>query len=154
MLYERPANAFVAGFVGNPPMNLLPSRLRLDPPGQCLLALGEQWLRGEFSEADMQRLQALLDQPLTLGIRPEAGCLTDADGIIAEVVDVEYLGHETLLRVSIAAALPAENLLLIIRLAGMQVFNRGDSVKLDIDSRQLYLFEADSGLAAIGPPVN
>src|SRR5437016_4313449 len=38
-LYDRPANAFVAGFIGNPPMNLFPARVALEN-GSPMLAVG------------------------------------------------------------------------------------------------------------------
>src|SRR5206468_1810659 len=41
-LYDRPANAFVAGFIGNPSMNLFPTRLSVDDQGRVVMDLGGQ----------------------------------------------------------------------------------------------------------------
>src|SRR5207237_2611092 len=44
-LYDRPANAFVAGFIGNPSMNLFPTRLSVDDQGRVVMDLGGQPVR-------------------------------------------------------------------------------------------------------------
>ena len=98
-LYERPANVFVAGFIGNPPMNLFPLRVSMAAGGSAVE------LAGQPSPARVDgALAALLgplagDGALTGGIRPEALTLApDAgDGTLrAHVEHVEALGHETL----------------------------------------------------------
>src|SRR5437763_8456603 len=66
-LYARPANTFVAGFIGSPPMNLFPSHA---------IPIGTQ------------------DSAVTAGVRPEAIDLVTDNGIPATVEHVEYLGHE------------------------------------------------------------
>jgi len=65
-LYQRPANRFVAGFLGSPPMNFLPGVIVYEAgtawfeSGPCRLALGNPaWAR-------------LAGRPLVLGLRPEA----------------------------------------------------------------------------------
>src|SRR5256886_10313622 len=95
-LYERPANVFVAGFIGNPPMNLFATRVSADGTG---LAVGSQTLPiGDAAHASLESAR-------TAGVRPEAvhvkaGAATD--GAVRAVVEhVEYLGHEALCHVSI-----------------------------------------------------
>src|SRR5438128_240429 len=62
-LYEHPANVFVAGFIGNPPMNLFPTRLSTDDRG---LAVGSQTLPiGDAAHASLEWAR-------TAGVRPEA----------------------------------------------------------------------------------
>ncbi len=89
-LYERPANVFVAGFIGNPPMNLFPAGLINAADGGLNLRLGEQSLPIPGGE----RWRAWLDTPLTAGIRPEHLHLVaaEAGGLRATVADAEYLG--------------------------------------------------------------
>ncbi|MCC7283253.1 MAG: ABC transporter ATP-binding protein, partial [Acetobacteraceae bacterium] len=82
-VYRRPANTFVAGFLGSPPMNLLAALA-----ANRQLRLGEATLAAPFP---------LADGPVTLGIRPE-DLLVAPDGPLAgEVVSVEPLGAETIL---------------------------------------------------------
>lgn len=145
-LYERPANVFVAGFIGNPPMNLFPAQLTVSD-GRLNLYLGEQFLPLALPMPIVERWLAWLGQPLTAGIRPEHLDLIDAEvtGLRATVVDAEYLGHETLLHVRIdGMTAPAPTL--IARLSGIQLFEKGKTVRLSLDSTRLHLFGPD-GLA-------
>ena len=145
-LYERPANVFVAGFIGNPPMNLFPAQLTVSD-GRLNLYLGEQFLPLTLPMPTVERWLAWLDRPLTAGIRPEHLDLIDAEvtGLRATVVDAEYLGHETLLHVRIdGMTAPAPTL--IARLSGIQLFEKGKTVRLSLDSTRLHLFGPD-GLA-------
>src|SRR5204863_4749938 len=41
-LYDHPANTFVAGFIGNPPMNLFPTRLAADANGRLSVTMDTQ----------------------------------------------------------------------------------------------------------------
>ncbi len=68
-VYERPANRFVAGFVGTPPMNFFEGRLVRD--GDVLL-FDEGDHRLAVSPVHHERLAAFVGQPITLGVRPEA----------------------------------------------------------------------------------
>jgi sn-glycerol 3-phosphate transport system ATP-binding protein len=92
-IYQRPANTFVAGFVGNPPMNLLRARYERER-----LILGTQIVA---APAALIRQFGANDVDVTIGIRPEA--LTaetdDRSERITATLDpetVESLGSETL----------------------------------------------------------
>jgi len=68
-VYYRPANTFVAGFVGEPRMNLLPAQVeRRD--GQLGIRTGEHWLSA--SERASPALEKANNDRLTVGIRPPA----------------------------------------------------------------------------------
>lgn len=68
-VYDRPANLFVAGFIGHPPMNLLPGMLRSDPAPSVSFGAGSG-LR--FNAAVKDRLRAVPeDGRVVLGLRPE-----------------------------------------------------------------------------------
>lgn len=105
VLYERPADKFVAGFVGSPPMNFINGRLiREDSAlwfeGQGLrMALGAPW-----SEITM----AANHQPVQLGIRPEHVTLkptgTELAAIEGCVALTEPLGHATIVHLAVGSA--------------------------------------------------
>jgi len=140
-LYERPANVFVASFIGNPPMNLFPSRLSTDG-GHVLLHIGSQTLR--LGDAAVQRLQASLGSPLTAGLRPEAlrvdaGALGEG-ALRATVEHVEYLGHETLAHVSVEGHGAVR---LVARVDGMPGFEKGQPVRLLVDPSAVHLFDGN-----------
>ena len=68
-VYNRPANRFVAGFLGMPPMNFLDGALRAEG--------GEMWFEGagvrlRIEKRKAPRLEKHLGEPVVLGIRPEA----------------------------------------------------------------------------------
>jgi multiple sugar transport system ATP-binding protein len=87
-LYDRPANLFVAGFIGSPAMNLLEGRIE---HGAFLTPDGVSWPLppGNHPEG-----------PAVYGIRPEHFRLA-GDGMPAEVVVVEPMGSETLVMLRI-----------------------------------------------------
>ena len=108
-LYERPANVFVAAFIGSPPMNLY--RARLAPDGLSV-AIGEQALpvSGPVQQA-FPALSGYRDRDLILGLRPEglslAGPADDGDPrptVRGEVRVVEALGSEQLVYVGVDGA--------------------------------------------------
>src|SRR5690348_11766321 len=81
-LYDRPANRFVAGFIGSPAMNFLPARAN---GGGIALGSG-------FSVPAKRQLKE--NQEIILGIRPEHLEIAQ-DGFEAEVIVVEPTGSET-----------------------------------------------------------
>ena len=91
-IYHRPANLFVAGFVGSPSMNLLPGHVE----------------SGFFRRAGLSiECSAGASRELTLGIRPEDVelSLTEQAGWTgARVWVTEDLGNETLMRLSLDGA--------------------------------------------------
>jgi oligogalacturonide transport system ATP-binding protein len=112
-LYERPANEFVAGFIGSPEMNLVPVKLHRN--GTPVLELGGQSIR--FGNELAARLSAEDGTDLTLGIRPQHLQLAapDAENTLSGTIShVEFMGHEVNVHVDIegrqfVAVLPGEN---------------------------------------------
>ncbi|MCC8998701.1 MAG: ABC transporter ATP-binding protein, partial [Candidatus Contendobacter sp.] len=138
-LYERPANTFVAGFIGNPPMNLFPVRVTSAGDGGQL-RLGEQTMPLPAPMADRQ-----WDGLLTAGLRPEHLRLASEEtqnGLHATVSVTEYLGHETLLYARISG-MDAPGSTLVTRLPGIQIFHPGDTVRLSLDPMHLHFFGGD-----------
>lgn len=90
-IYDRPANAFVASFIGNPAMNLMDGELR----------------DGTFT-AENVSISGLSapDGPLTLGFRAEdAEVVSDGGQINAPIYTMELLGEATMVSVRIGGAL-------------------------------------------------
>jgi len=94
-IYDRPANRFVATFVGGPPMNVL--GLTLDPDSRAL-RVGGTPLTGSESRFDA----CVAAEAAEIGVRPEDVTLVEPDtpgAIRAEVYVVEPTGNETLVEV-------------------------------------------------------
>ena len=96
-VYEHPADRFVAGFIGTPPMNFLEGRVERGASGAPVFRLGASVL--PLPDAWRDRVAPLADGPATLGVRPEAVAPAPegAAGAIldAEVDVVEPMGAET-----------------------------------------------------------
>jgi multiple sugar transport system ATP-binding protein len=138
-LYERPANVFVAGFIGSPPMNLFPARLSLDAGGQAWLEIGAGRVALPAGAAS-GALRGRTGQQLTAGCRAEALRLAAGgeDGVLHGVTEeVECLGHETLVRARVGEGA------FHVRLPGMRAPAKGEPIALAIDAAQLHLFGED-----------
>ena len=132
-LYEHPVNAFVAGFIGSPAMNMLPGQL-----DSGTLCIGE--LRLGLAPGAGDRRGAVL-----AGIRPEALTLTgEGDGIAGRVTLVEELGSDSYLHVS--SRLGQETHTLVARVHdGESPPARGETVTLAPDAEAIHLFDAADG---------
>lgn len=149
-VYEAPANAFVAGFLGSPPMNLFPARIVAE--GSPALLLGTQRVPvapERIPEAAWVRGIA------TAGIRPEAIALaadSDSSALRVEVRRSELLGHEALVEVAVADG--GQSVKLVARLAARCTFEPGSRIRLRLDPSQFYFFGPDgralSGRARAG----
>jgi multiple sugar transport system ATP-binding protein len=130
-LYNRPANRFVAEFIGSPSMNFIP----VEAQTPCLVshpefrvALPSQW------DDD---LQAYAGKPLTLGVRPEhlSLALPAPKNIRGQVRHLEALGSETYLSVQ------TESLTLTAKIPPDQPVTIGEEVWLAIATEKAHLFD-------------
>ena len=135
-IYERPANRFVAEFIGSPPMNFLPvdlvSPLKLISP-YFTLELPISW------QASLKHYRA---KSLTLGIRPQHLFIDtqSPSSIHIEVDLVEALGNETY----ISAHLTAQpDLTLTVCLPPDRTVRIGDRLWLGINTNKIHLFTVD-----------
>ncbi|MCZ4602319.1 ABC transporter ATP-binding protein [Streptomyces sp. Lzd4kr] len=109
-LYDLPANAFVANFVGTPRINLVHGTLFAAVDGAVTISLGQQRLALPPSLAQAyQLLRVLQGRPLLIGLRLEAlrisaGMPTPYErSLIAIVTHAEFQGHEVLLHATVGA---------------------------------------------------
>jgi multiple sugar transport system ATP-binding protein len=148
-VYRNPASVFVASFLGNPPMTLLPATA-IDKSGDRCLKVG----RTEI-ELPASRCPPLPPgTPVTFGIRPEHVAQAPvanaaAVPIDAEVVRVEPLGAETI----VVAGLEGVEKPLVARLAGDAVFAIGERRQLFLDANKAHVFDSN-GLALLPVCVN
>ncbi|MDB5473318.1 MAG: sugar transporter ATP-binding protein [Devosia sp.] len=134
-LYDRPANTFVAGFLGSPAMNILPGQIRRDNGTTIFdLAGGGSLLLPPGTEGET-------GQPLLLGIRPEHIAVdpTGDASFNADVVVLEPTGADTLITTRIGST----DLLVLIR--DRMDAAIGKPLPLAIQPGRLHLFEPSSG---------
>ncbi|XVU28170.1 ABC transporter ATP-binding protein [Actinoplanes sp. CA-054009] len=159
-LYEEPANLFVAGFIGSPPMNFVPGRFRA---GEIETPFGTV-------SASSERLRKVGDRDLVIiGLRPEhfedaslvpAGKRAQGQLFTAEVDVTEWLGHELYAYVPYEA--PAEvteqlqelereldseqmRTQLVVALDAASRIHSGSKAQLWFDPERMHVFDAATG---------
>jgi multiple sugar transport system ATP-binding protein len=148
-VFNRPANLFVAGFIGSPQMNFFDAELSIEA-GRYVVRLEGAII--DMPEEIQKTLKSKNEQPkkIVLGIRPEHIVLTDAKqkGAIPAKVDVsEMMGSELYVHVTAVGKdcvlriatidLPTEN-----RLG----FKYGDQLYFTFDGSLAHLFNPEDGL--------
>jgi multiple sugar transport system ATP-binding protein len=164
VLYNKPANVFVAGFIGSPAMNLWNSRIVDAPDGSLGVSIGSQVLRVTADLAAKTGLAAHKGKDLVVGIRPDD--LFD-DGIVGEgtvsgtMKAREALGSEVIAHIDVGVSrviiddpdleeMIAEGVTpeldFVGRFPPTSTVALGDTVDLRFDVNKLHFFDADGGL--------
>jgi multiple sugar transport system ATP-binding protein len=165
-LYQRPANTFVASFIGDPAMALVAGRLEA-AGGDARVVLGGQRL--PFPGTPSGALRGRIGGPVTVGIRAEhlsdAAAAPGRDAVLhATVARVERLGAELLVVCALDAPrvhvvdtpgvdehLAGDRALLVARFPAHHPVRSDDRVALAVDTRQLSFFDPVSGEALWNP---
>jgi multiple sugar transport system ATP-binding protein len=143
-LFGKPRNLFVAGFIGSPAMNFIPTTLS-----------------GEATEIGGQPIQltpgqrsALSSERLVVGIRPEGWSIRPVgEGITVTIEVVEELGSEQFLYCSAGTDMHSNDTAdqtevphtITVRAAGMSQWARGKTIGLVPEPGAVHLFDADTG---------
>ena len=134
-IYERPANVFVARFVGSPPMNVVDGTLAADDRGGWAVRLDG----GDFPLPDAWT--ALRDgQAVHLGVRPEHLVETD-DGVPGTVDHAEWLGHEEIVQIRCG-----RDVFALRDTSETSRLRAGDQVRLGSIASNVHLFDAETGV--------
>ena len=139
-IYEYPASAYVAGFIGSPAMNFLACELSGDGRAVRLNGSGELMLNGNGA--------ATGGGTATAGIRPEhiALCGGGEADLHVTATMVEPLGADTLVHGALAHdTVGAAGTELTIRLPGIVRVQAGEQLPLRIDRERVHLFDAERG---------
>jgi multiple sugar transport system ATP-binding protein len=145
-LYHRPANRFVAGFIGSPQMNFLPATVTAADSASVRIVLD---LGGEALQLALDGSALAHGAQVTLGVRPEHLCLNPAatQAIERRVMLVERLGEQTYLHLE-----QAGGDVLIAKVQGNAAIGIGASVVLGIAPEACHLFTADGN--AVPAPIH
>jgi multiple sugar transport system ATP-binding protein len=135
-IYEKPANMFVAGFIGSPTMNFLSGTLERSD-GTIGLRHGEALLALPGLQQDVG---CYVGKSVVAGIRPETFQPGEGQGTLTGTVDVvEPTGPDTMVILSIGGQL------LTARLGSRDRPKLGDSMTLAVDTAAINLFDPDTG---------
>jgi multiple sugar transport system ATP-binding protein len=138
-IYDRPANRFVAEFIGSPPMNFLsveysmPSSIAI-AKSNCRLNLPSSWDR---------HLKFYNGRSILLGIRPEHLKISDtaSENLLVKVDLVEALGNDTFISVHLIDDL---NTCLQARITPDRLVKIGESIALSLDLNKIHFFDPDT----------
>jgi multiple sugar transport system ATP-binding protein len=151
-LYERPANLFVAGFIGSPGMNFVPARR---DGTRLALPFGDMTLPERYASLPENR-------PVIAGFRPEAVRCTDGehpqDLVFEARIDVvEWLGAELFVYFGLAgpdawdsmpslSAMPDQDTAMLAgRLDPSVKVCKGQPLRLRLNGRDIHLFDGGTG---------
>jgi multiple sugar transport system ATP-binding protein len=168
ILYDRPANTFVAGFIGSPAMNLLEASLSQDlssiDVGSQKLLLSDEVFR------QRQGLKRYGGRSVVVGVRPEDLNVAIAEGsdvvLVGDVELVEALGAELLVHFSLDAGIvsadgprvavdeavagddePGRQVDCVARVEPRHVVRIGERIQFSISPERIEFFDPDSGLS-------
>jgi multiple sugar transport system ATP-binding protein len=137
-VYARPANRFVASFVGTPAMNFVEGALRLEPTGMQFVADGlAVAVDGRAVDANRPALAGFRPEDVSIGPAGEGGA-GPAHGI-GQVLVVEPLGHETLVVLEVGANQ------LVARCPSGIGLAAGERVGVVLNAGRAHLFDNVSG---------
>lgn len=143
VLYEQPANAFVAGFIGSPAMNLFTATVE-----DSAVSVGGTIVHLEPSVAAAARASG--ERELTVGFRPESleRCGDDPAALCVEVSVIEELGSDAFVYGSFCGASghPSGTVDIIARVDPRDPPRKGERLNFRIRPGETHLFSGVSGL--------
>jgi multiple sugar transport system ATP-binding protein len=143
-IYQKPANRFIAGFIGSPPMNFLSARLVSEG---AQLELRGRGLRIPLLAYNAARLGRAPSEEVVLGIRPENLLLTPpapaCEPLLAQIEIVEAIGSDIYLNFSHAGT-P-----MTARVEATVDIKVGQPVALYPDPQRIHLFDPQSGITLL-----
>jgi multiple sugar transport system ATP-binding protein len=163
-IYADPGTAFVAAFLGSPPINMISATIWVEIGDRIVVDLGSQALHLPWSDPRSDLLTLYHNQPVMVGIRPDALTPTGDTGgdsvLDGRVHSLEYHGHEWLARlemglklVDISTGVDAgqsqnrsgghRRASLLIRLDAPHGWAVGQEVKVAADMPKILFFAAD-----------
>ncbi|WP_210438608.1 ABC transporter ATP-binding protein [Nocardioides xinjiangensis] len=133
-LYDKPANLFVAGFIGSPQMNLL----------EGVAADGEVRIGGYTVPVD-PTAERTMQGRVTVGVRPENWRIVSAEegGLPVQVTVVEQLGADSYVYgTSDVEGVPST---VIIRMSGRHEPQKSETLYVTTDPQHVHVFDTESG---------
>lgn len=135
-MYNKPANLFVANFIGSPSMNFI-NIVKRDKGYQ----IKELSQKVSLSPTTLKKISKF--DNVVMGIRPEKVIITESkpkgDSIKVIVVTSELLGKETVINVEYSAKKKIQ-----VLLPKQVKYNIGDELYVKFDEKDIHLFDAES----------
>jgi multiple sugar transport system ATP-binding protein len=132
-LYDRPANLFVAGFIGSPQMNLLQGKA-----ADGGVSIGKYKVPVDATASKRMRGE------VTVGVRPENWrIVSEGEGLPIEVTVVEQLGADNF----VYGTSDVEGVMgnAIVRVSGRDIPRRHDKMYVTTDPEHVHVFDTETG---------
>jgi len=144
-LYHRPTTRFVAGFIGQPQMNMLPGRVIVADAAHLVAEIGE----GLRVESNVKGSGLSVGDNINIGIRPDDLVPVAQGGIAVQVSVLERLGPQTVVH-----ARADGGTVLSAVVAGDTDLAVGDAISLAVQPERVHVFAASGqALARLPCPV-
>jgi multiple sugar transport system ATP-binding protein len=132
-LYDRPANLFVAGFIGSPAMNLVAAKA----------AAGEARI-GDYTLPIDRTASSRASGDITVGVRPESWRLVGAgEGLPVRVTVVEELGADAYVYGTCdAEGAPSQ---VVVRIGARRNHQKGETLHVTTDPQHVHVFDTATG---------
>lgn len=149
-VYEKPANLFVAGFIGSPQMNFIDVVIEGSDVNDCSLVFGNVKIKLPEGKAKIVKQKGYLGKKVVMGIRPEdihdekVFIEASRDSVFKAKVEVtEMMGSETYLYINL------EGNNAIARVDSRSKARIGDVVELALDKNRIHLFDKETELSIL-----
>jgi multiple sugar transport system ATP-binding protein len=164
-LYDKPANVFVAAFIGSPSMNLFEGHLSLNGDGGSVKLGGQSLALAPESMASRPALRNYDGKKLVIGIRPEdfedaalAGNVREGSTLKSQVQLIEALGSEIMVHFSLDAQTVDSGDPDAVEEAGVTAntvgrfhprsrARIGEPVEIAVSTENMHFFDRDTSLA-------
>ena len=133
-VYERPANRFVAQFIGTPAMNTLEGAFTTAGGGPAVEVGDSRFPIPPGLETPLEE-----GRKVVVGVRPEHLEVRPEGPIVDEVRAIEWLGHECLVFGAVGGS-PV-----VVRQPGLMSHDAGGTLRLGVEPGNVHLFDPDSG---------
>jgi len=138
-LYHHPANRFVAGFMGSPPMNFFQGTLARHNGAVIFQGGNENKLAIPLEDEFAAAMQSRLGQPVTLGLRPEHIGEAPSGRVPAVVERMEAAGAENFVYCA------SDGVPFVMRSPAARAPRSGDALTLRFDMAQAHFFDPTTG---------
>lgn len=139
-IYTKPANIFVAGFIGSPQMNFINAKIVKDDSGKIKALFGNETLSLEDDISNILKTKNYVGKEVILGVRPENISILEKNGYQFKVDMTEIMGAETYIYLS-----NAENNI-TARVNGICDAKPGEIMNIGFDLNKIHIFDSKSKL--------
>lgn len=143
LIYSKPANTFVASFIGSPQINFIHGHIQENPQGNLEFHTNRFNLKVHETAEGALRKHNQVDKQITMGIRPEN---VNLEGLYSDTVITgtyhynELMGADRFLYLDIG-----QEKMLIARVDPLVSFNENEKVKVELDMSKAHFFHKDTG---------